>query len=222
MPRERQGQLLVRSPRGARAAIRRRKASWALRLAAGPVEDGLMTYPDWLEPARLLREVTGPATKEQLRVAEALGVQYSGQPRAVFSAVIEAWLQPTLWLKRPLPATDRQVDFLEQLGHHDDSGSLLRPVASAWIDHYLSLRTATDLEALKPRRGDRLHYENLAAHPETGEVIDLGGEVTVSSIGARGLVYFRGGNGRCGWPGKVRHISRSASRSAPLTQEGGS
>ena len=81
-----------------------------------------------------------------------------------------------------------------------------RTVASAWIDHYLSLQTAQALEALQPRTGDEVHHRHDYIDPATGEEVDLGGTVTVSSIGSNGLVYFRGGNGQCGWPTNLLRI----------------
>lgn len=112
-----------------------------------------------------------------------------------------------LYALRPLPATDRQLDFLEKLGHAHVRPEMHRRVASAWIDYYLSLLTADALESLRLKAGDQVHHEHQYVDPSTGEVTDLGGSVTVSSIGSNGLVYFRGGNGRCGWPTNLRRIN---------------
>lgn len=172
--------------------------------AARLVQYGSVTHPDWREPVRRLRAATGPATSDQLRVAAAVGCPHHDEPRAVLTAVVEDWLRPLLHGQEPLPATERQLAFLRSLGHsHADTG-MHRSVASAWIDHYLAKRTASALETLELKAGDLVHHEHLYADPETGEITDLGGLVTVSSIGSNGLVYFRGGNGRCGWPVNLR------------------
>jgi hypothetical protein len=165
-----------------------------------------VTFPDWREPARLLRAATGPSSDEQRRIATAVGCPFGDEPRGVFSAIIEAWLEPILWSREPLPATERQWAFLRELGHVSTFQNLVRPVASAWIEHYLSLRTAERLEALEVQAGDHLYRELSFTDPDTGEITSLGDVVTVSSIGANGLVYFRGGNGKCAWPGNLRPV----------------
>lgn len=124
----------------------------------------------------------------------------------MLTAVIECWLRPTLYGDTAQAATEKQLRFLSELGHTEVSPTMLRPVASAWIDHYLSLRTADALESLQLKAGDQVHYAVEYVDHVSGEVADIGGVVTVSSIGSNGLVYFRGGNGACGWPTRLRPI----------------
>ena len=168
--------------------------------------DELVKFPDWHEPARLLRAACGPSTDEQRRIAAALGYPFGNEPRDVLAASIEAWLEPALWGRSPPPATERQLAFLRGLGHVAGECGLVRPVASAWIQHYLSLRTAEGLESLGLRAGQRIHIERQFTDPDTGEISSFNDEGTVSSIGANGLVYFRGGNGKCAWPGDLRRL----------------
>lgn len=142
-------------------------------------------------------------------LADAVACPHTNEPRAVLTAVIECWLRPTLHGDVPKAATDKQLRFLAELGHRDLSPTMLRPVASAWIDYYLSLRTAEALETLQLKAGDQVHYVVEHMDPMTGEIADVGHTVTVSSIGSNGLVYFRGGNGACGWPTRLRPIHAS-------------
>ena len=169
-------------------------------------DDELVTFPDWHEPVRLLRAGCGPSTDEQRRIAAALGCPLGNEPRDVLAASIEAWLEPALWGRSPLPVTERQWAFLRELGHVAGERGLVRPVASAWIQHYLSLRTAEGLESLGLRAGQRVHIDRKFTDPDTGEITSINDEGTVSSIGANGLVYFRGGNGKCAWPGNLRRL----------------
>jgi hypothetical protein len=137
-----------------------------------------------------------------------MGCPTHDEPRAVFSAIVEAWLEPILWSREPMPATERQWAFLKELGHVPGSADLARSVASAWIKHYLSLRAAERLEVLALQAGDQVYCERLFTDPQTGEITEAGDVVTVSSIGATGLVYLRGGNGKCAWPGSVRALGQ--------------
>lgn len=153
---------------------------------------------------RLLEEAAGPPTREQIDLAGKVGLVYAGEPRGVFSEVIEAWLRPTIWQKGPDPATERQLAFLGALGHAHKRQDISRRVASAWIEHYLSLRTASALKELRLVAGDAVSQEHSDIDSMTGEIHVWYQPRTVSSIGENGLVYFRGGNGQCGWPSLLR------------------
>ena len=83
---------------------------------------------------------------------------------------------------------------------------MLRPVASACSAQHLCLRTANALQTLQLKAGDQVRYVVERVDPVSGEVEDVGHTVTVSSIGSSGLVYFRGGNGACGWPARLSPI----------------
>lgn len=148
--------------------------------------------------------MTGAATKEQLRVADAVGCPHAQEPIGVLTALIEAWLRPSLYGNVSLLATPRQLEFLESLDHEQPQGDMARTVASAWISHHLSVRTANALESLQLKAGDRVSHEREFVDPDSGEVSHHDEVFMVSSIGTNGLVYFRGGNGKCGWPSSLR------------------
>jgi hypothetical protein len=78
--------------------------------------------------------------------------------------------------------------------------SLSKSLASAWINHYLAVRNADRLQELRLARGDRVVHQRTWVDHSTGELNNWSDRHVVSSIGARGLVYFKGGNGKCGWP----------------------
>ena len=99
--------------------------------------------------------------------------------------------------------------FLEELGHPREVAGLSRSVASAWIEHYLSVRAARALEELRLRAGDVVDHEHRHVDPTTGEMHVWFQRQTVSSIGRNGLVYFRGGNAQCGWPSQL-HRNRNS------------
>jgi hypothetical protein len=43
--------------------------------------------------------------------------------------------------------------------------------------------------------------------PVTGELHEyVSPPMVISSIGSNGLVYFRGGNGQCGWPSSLSRV----------------
>lgn len=170
---------------------------------------GYVTYADWREPVRRLRAATGPATKELLRVAAALGCSHDDEHHRVLCTIVEDWLRPLLHSESSPLATERQLAYLANLGHTNIERGMHRSVASAWIDHYLALGSVQALQRLKLVSGDEVHLENGFVDPGTGEFADIGGIFTVSSIGANGLVYFRGGNGKCAWPTKLRTIRES-------------
>jgi len=83
---------------------------------------------------------------------------------------------------------------------------MTRAEASAWIDHHLRLRTIAALERLRLRAGDVVVKKVEHVDPGTGEFHEYVSPILViSSIGSHGLVYFKGGNGQCGWPSSLSH-----------------
>lgn len=77
-----------------------------------------------------------------------------------------------------------------------------RTEISAWIDHHLARGTAHVLEQLKLRNGDTVAVRWSYATDEPTRAW----EAQVSSIGANGLVYFKGGNGQCAWPRSITKV----------------
>ena len=161
-----------------------------------------MTFPTWHEPVRLLEESTGPATDQQRELAITVGLALAGtEPRGVAAILLEEHLQPLIWGREPERATGRQRAFLVELGSNvaDDAG-LTKRTASAWIQHHLAVRSIESLRRLALVRDDTVITRRLWRHPETERLFETLDCAVVSSIRADGMVYFRGGNGRCGWP----------------------
>jgi hypothetical protein len=159
-----------------------------------------MSYSDWAPAVKDLETRTSGTTLPQRELAEAVGVMLSNQPGAVAIALIEASLRPALYGTSAPLVTPKQSAFLASLGHTADCSDLPRSVASAWIDHYLSVRTLNSLRKLHPKAGDLLRHSKDSVDPSTGEVETEETDVVVSSIGSSGRVYFKGGNGYSGWP----------------------
>jgi hypothetical protein len=164
-----------------------------------------MTFTTWHEPVRLLDEHTGPATKEQRELAIKIGLPLTAAvPKGVAAAMLEDHLQPLIWGKMPEPATDRQRTFMVELGSDEfDNARLTKQIASSWIEHHLAVRTISGLRRLVPVRGDAVIKRVLWRNPEDNQLHETLDYAVVSSIGANGLVYFRGGNGHCGWPSSL-------------------
>lgn len=164
-----------------------------------------MTFPTWHEPVRLLEESTGPATDQQRELASAVGLALAGtEPRGITAVLLEEHLQPLIWGRESERATDRQRTFLVELGSRvaDDAG-LTKRTASAWIQHHLALRSIECFRRLALVRDDPVIKRTRWRHPETGRLYETLDYAVVSSIGADSMVYFRGGNGKCGWPSSL-------------------
>jgi hypothetical protein len=165
-----------------------------------------LTYPDWQEPVRLLELSIGLSTPAQRALADQFGLTLGGdEPRGILGVMLEERILPLIWDVDTAPeiASERQRNFLRTLGIASAANcpALTKRLASAWIDHQLTIRTIESLRRLQIRTGDavikrtvwRRHLPGIPPH-ETFEIC------YVSSIGANGMVYFKGGNGSCGWP----------------------
>lgn len=175
----------------------------------------MTTFQDWREPARLLVEQCGAPTKKQLALARSYNVRLAGvEPRCVAGRLIYETLEAVIWgtdLPDPPVATSRQRSFLASLGESGIASfpRLSKGVASTWIDHLLKLRTAARLHELKLKKGDHVimsRFIRSAFNPHVEQEQDwkIVTRHVVSSIGANGMVYFKGGNGSCGWPQAIR------------------
>jgi hypothetical protein len=159
-----------------------------------------MSYSDWALAVNDLEAQTSGITALQRELAETIGLKLSNEPATVAIALIEAFVRPALYGSSASLATPKQSAFLASLGHKADNSNMPRPVASAWIDHYLSVRTLKSLRELQPTAGDLLRHSEDFVDPITGEVETVETDVVVSSIGSSGRVYFKGGNSYSGWP----------------------
>jgi hypothetical protein len=173
-----------------------------------------VTFATWHEPVRLLDESARGATDQQRKLASTIGLELVGtEPRRVAAVMLEEHLRPLMWGEQSEPATDRQRAFLVELGSHEaDDALLARPVASAWIGHYLAVRTAGCLRHLALVRGDAVIKRTLWKHPVDGRLCETLDYAVVSSIGADGVVHFRGGNGKRGWPSSLTRAAVQTSR----------
>ncbi len=145
----------------------------------------------------------GLATDAQQALARTVSLTLTGdEPRTVVAALLDDHLQPAIHGTHPKPATDRQRQFLAELGGPQaDEPQLNRNIASAWIEHLLTLRTIEALIRLQPAKNDAVIAR---------KVTNFEGQTTeslyfhiISSIGADGLIYFKGGNGQCARAGRV-------------------
>jgi len=127
-------------------------------------------------------------------------------PWGVAAVLIESHVSSVVWGTTPKPVTKPQSGLLRQLGHSGAVDS--RTIASAWIEHYYATRCADALKRWKPMRGDVVTLEHDRLDVATGELYRTTTEGAISSIGDSGLIYFRGGNGKCGW---ATHITRKYS-----------
>jgi hypothetical protein len=166
-----------------------------------------MTFADWREPLRLLESQAGPATSAQRGLADNLGLRLADDvPRSVTSVLLEDHLRPTVWGDEPELATEKQRAFLARLGATDVAADadLSKAAASAWIDYRFTLQTIRHLKELRLVSGDQVVKWHAWRDPESGETMEFEDQHVVSSIGVDGLVYFKGGNGKCGWPSSLR------------------
>lgn len=189
-----------------------------------PRDTGPVTFVDWTEPVRLLETELLPATEDQLALASFVGLHLSDDlPRGVAAVILEDALRPRISgtsaesAPADLQPTDRQMEFLRGTAHGElwTRAVLSRRSASAWIGHFLAERTAHRLRETQLIQGDRVTKTSSWVDEATGELHEWSQEYEVSSIGANGLVYFRGGNGQCGWPSSL-----TRAKSPPVAPSG--
>lgn len=140
---------------------------------------------------RRIRAVTGLFTVELRHIAAAVACSHEDEsPAGSLCAIVEDWLRLVLHGESSPLVAESRLAYLASLGHTNIERHMHRPIASAWIHHHLALCSAQALQRLKLVSGNEVHLENGFVDPGTGEVSDIGGPITVSSIGANGLVYF--------------------------------
>lgn len=173
-----------------------------------------MVYPDWRQPAAALSQALGTPSAAQIALARLVGMPLTGQePRVVVAAALEDHLAPAIRGTEARPPSEKQLMFLASLcadAHFSELESLTFRSASAWIDYFLGLKTLAALRNLRLARGDTVEHRRPFRHPTTGEEVLSVYVFEVSSIRKDGLVFFRGGNGKCGWPSALSLIHRSS------------
>jgi len=176
-----------------------------------------MTHPSWTPAVVALEQRIAAPTADLLEIAGRLEIPtIEGSPTMVLAATIQDKLDPILWGRPGRPPSEAQVKYLTSLA--EEAGeSMPAPssaaVAGAWIDVFLARRTIDALRTLKLQRGDVVDHRRL--HGETA-LVRRG---VVSSLGDDGLVYFRGGNGQCGWPSALRLVARADTPEAQAALE---
>lgn len=196
-PRERQDR---------RAAGTRREPRLALLVAT--VRG--VAFQSYIGAVEALGHVVGEASTDQTRLAAMTGcVLPLPLPRVVAAAHLRDQLDHRINGSDPSPqrvATARQIEFLAGLAPQGflPAEPLTVGVASAWISYYLALRSIACLIDLQLVSGDAVLREHRATDLQDGTIYTFEDEKIVSSIGVDGLVYFRGGNGQCAHPHRLR------------------
>lgn len=183
-----------------------------LRISAAGHNTDVATLLDWREPVQLLRLRIAPTSRRLHELADLLGAEVNADdPELVSAGKLDAHVQQRIWgeskSRANAPATDGQVTHLRSLKPDADGLTLTLAEASAWIEVELARRTIAAHESLMLRSGDAVMVETTHVDTTTGEVTDIEwGPHVVSSIGRNGMVYFKGANGRCGWPSNQRRV----------------
>ena len=144
-----------------------------------------------------------PATPFQQSIASLLHLEIEGDTERVAAARIREYIaEAILERERIEPATDRQIDYghVLELNLEDDT----KAVASAKIEDRLNILNQQAIDKLALKQGDRVIHTTVFRSDEGEHTYDR--EEIVSSIGNNLLVYFKGGNGKCGWPTQIKLI----------------
>lgn len=155
----------------------------------------------WEEVAQKLESLASSPTKEQLRVATALGVALDADlPAPVAAVVLRSHLEVALMesVGRDSEIPEALETLEDQLGVVDRAELRTGSSAevSAWFASRYMLLTARGLRALRPQVGD------VVARGDSPE------QMIVSSISDNGRVYMKGGRGKAAWPNYLTVIAR--------------
>ena len=176
-----------------------------------------MAYADWRIPLQAVRASCGPPTHEQRDLAQALHlVLADNEPTAVVAARLHDALAGPLGLAPAELRSTAQQEFLEVLRDRvvlPELDALSWRVASAWIEHFLAVRTAAALERFEPCRGDLITVRIPALRTE--KILPSWKPLTrvVSSISDSGrlnLTRERGVDARASVPGESRRARSTA------------
>ena len=168
-----------------------------------------VVFETYLGAIEAMRGIVAPATKEQRRLAATTQCNLpSDVPLLVAAAYLHDHLDAVIngRPQQTRPAWVRQLTFLGALASTEIPIPLTMRVASAWIDYFLTLRSIEYLNTLQLVAGDQVALSHEYTDRSTGERYTWEDEVMVSSIGSNGLVYFKGGNGQCAYPHRLRRL----------------
>lgn len=147
------------------------------------------------------------ALDAQLKIGAALGIDLAGDTEAVAAAKIMDAVGVSVLDHGPRPSTVRQTEFGRSLGLKLAAVSLR--IASAEIQDELRARNDEAVRRLKLERDAPVVIESRVMFDGRTEVLrELG---LVSSV-KDGIVYLRGGNGRCAPASRVRRPTRQELR----------
>lgn len=171
-----------------------------------------VVHKSYLGALESLRSAAADASDAQRELAVLVGCELpAAVPRIVASALLRDHLEHVIEGREDSgtqPATDAQVKYLEALApERSSSGVRSARVVSAWIDYFLTLRSIACHQELELEAGDRVARLHRWTDPIDGELHEYEDTMVVSSIGDDGLVYFRGGNGQCAHPHRLRRLS---------------
>ena len=156
-------------------------------------------FRSWREATTALTEASAPATGEQLALADKIGIKITPTtPRVVAAATLRVALEPVIGNHITSAPVERFKEYLASLRHDSDPAidAANGEEASAWIEYLHLVRRREALARLRLCEGDIVK----TPHHEVARV---------SSIGADGRVYFRGGLGQSSWPDVVEVLARA-------------
>lgn len=116
-----------------------------------------MSKKTWSDAVATIRQLLGPATRDQLRLLDLLGLQVSKDiPRLIVAAKLRDHLAKDIALPAPSEPGAREIariNFLKQ-AHDGDINPRSHSEGEAWGDHLRLLRRVEHLECLKIEAGD--------------------------------------------------------------------
>src|SRR5690242_11342279 len=150
----------------------------------------MATHSSWREAVADLRKLTRDATHQQRKLAKPAGLRLPKElPQLVAAARLKVTLASELCLRRVLPSTDTQLEFLASLDRRraeDPRVEADHHEAGAWIEFLLLKRREKGLERLRLEAGDIVQVNDFAG-------VRL---AAVVSIADDGRVHFKGGQVR--------------------------
>jgi hypothetical protein len=141
------------------------------------------------------------ATALQTQIARQLGIDVSTDSFRVAIARIMDIVGPAIGDKpKHFKPTPKQLKFANELGIHIADESFR--VCSAKIQDKLEELNLKTLEEMQLAPGDRVLVREIIDYKGRHHVSEQ--EYVVSSIKDNGMVYFKGGGGRCTWARKLK------------------
>lgn len=170
-----------------------------------------MVFRSYLDAVESLGRIVTHTAEIQIQLAIDTGCVLPRPlpPRIVTAAYLSDHLDARIAGDEASPiraVTPRQSAFLRSLvplGASEPEAKTLG-VASAWITYFLALRSIDCLSVLRIESGDVVLRRHDRTDTTSGAIHTYEDKMIVSSIGADGLVYFKGGNGQCAHPHRLR------------------